>query len=180
MSEPVYMDEEWKQKWRYAFEQARADRDRYFNWLKDEIKIANDLINKYDKIYVLGGFGSQLIATEPNSYNQFMETYKGADKEYAEEHKATDDDEIEVLLEYVMSIASASGNSNTGVIPSIENIQEIREQLSKIKFNIGFYEMSADEPGSSTEFDHWLKIKVMEDALHVRGEAYGSHFFRGL
>lgn len=176
MSQPVYIDEEWKQKWRYAFEQARADRDRYFNWLKDEIKNAIELINKYDKIYVLGGLGSQLLATAPNFYNQFMETYEGPDKEHAEKEKATDDDEIEVLLEYAMSIASASNNSNPGIIPTIENIQEIREQLSRIKINIGFYEMSSDEPGSPTEFDHWLKIHVMEDALHVRGEGYHSHF----
>lgn len=176
MSEPVYLNEEWRQRWRYAFEQARADRDRYFNWLKEEINNAIRLINKYDKIYVLGGLGSQLIATAPNLYNQFMETYEGPDKEHAEKEKATDDDEIEVLLEYAMNIASASSNSNAGIIPTTENIQEIREQLSRIKFNIGFYEMSSDEPGSPTEFDHWLKIHVMEDALHVRGEGYHSHF----
>jgi hypothetical protein len=176
MTEPVYLNEEWKQRWKYAFQQARADRDRYFSWLKGEINNAIELINKYDKIYVLGGLGSQLIAAAPNLYNQFIETYEGPDKEHAEKEKATDDDEIEVLLEYAMSIASASSNLNSGTIPTIENIQEIREQLSRIKFNIGFYEMSADEPGSPTEFDHWLKIHVMEDALHVRGEGYHSHF----
>lgn len=176
MSEPVFLNEEWKQKWRYAFEQARADRNRYFDWLKEEIKIAVDLINKYDKVYVLGGLGSQLIETAPNLYNEFMANNQGPDKENAEAEKATDDDEIEVLLEYAMSIASATANSKTEVLPTIENIQEIREQLSKIKFNVGFYEMSADEPGSPTEFDHWLKIQVMEDTLHVRGEGHHSHF----
>ncbi len=176
MSEPVYFNEEWKQRWKSAFELARADRERYFNWLKEEINIAVSLINKYDKIYVLGGLGSQLIASAPNFYNQFMDSYEGPEKEHAEKEKVTDDDEIEVLLEYAMSISSASNNSNAGIIPTAENIQEIKDQLSKIKFNIGFYEMSADEPGSPTEFDHWLKIHVMEDALHVRGDGYHSHF----
>jgi hypothetical protein len=175
MSAPVYITEEWKQRWRYAFDQARSDRERYFKWLKEEINNAIQLINRYDKIYVLGGLGSQLLATAPNLYNQFMETYEGPDKVLAEKEKATDDDEIEVLLEYAMSIASATNNENAGKLPSVENIQEIREQLSRIKFNIGFYEMSADEPGSPTEFDHWLKIQVMENALHVRGEGYHSH-----
>jgi hypothetical protein len=175
MSEPIYFDEEFKKQWRYAFDQARADRERYFNWLKDEIKIAVDLINRYDKIFVLGGLGARLLQSSPNLYNQFMETYTGKDKEHAEKEKILEDDEIEVLLEYAMSIASASSNTNPGVIPTQENIDEIREQLSKIKFNVGFYEMSAENPSGGTEFDHWLKLCVMEDALHVRGDGYHTH-----
>ena len=175
MSEPIYFNEEIKQQWRYAFEQARADRERYFNWIKEEIKIAVDLINRYDKIFVLGGLGSRLLQASPNLYNQFLETYSGSDKEYAEKEKIIEDDEIEVLPEYAMSIASASANTNAGVIPSQENIDEIREQLSKIKYNIGFYEMSAENPTGGTEFDHWLKLRVMEDALHVRGDGYHIH-----
>ncbi len=175
MSEPIYFDEEFKKQWRYAFDQARADRERYFNWIKDEIRIAVDLINKYDKIFVLGGLGARLLQASPNLYNQFMETYTGGDMARAEEETILEDDEIEVLLEYAMSIASASVNTNTGVIPTQENIDEIREQLSKIKQNIGFYEMSAENPSGGTEFDHWLKLLVMEDALHVRGDGYHIH-----
>lgn len=175
MSEPIYFDEEFKKQWRYAFDQARADRERYFNWIKDEIKIAVDLINRYDKIFVLGGLGARLLQSSPNLYNQFMETYIGGDEEHAEEETIIKDDEIEVLLEYAMSIASASGNTNAGVIPTQANIDEIREQLSKIKYNIGFYEMSAENPSGGTEFDHWLKLRIMEDALHVRGDGYHTH-----
>lgn len=176
MNEPIYFDEEFKKQWRYAFDEARKDRERYFNWLKDEIKIAIDLINRFDKIYVLGGLGAKLLQASPNLYNQFMVTYDGPDKEYAEQEKLKEDDEIEVLLEYTLNIASASPNTNEGNIPTQENIEEIRNQLSKIKFNIGFYEMSADYPSGGTEFDHWLKLRVMEDTLHVRGEGYYSHF----
>lgn len=175
MPVPVYLNEEWKKKWKFAFEQARADRERYFNWIKDEINIAIELIDKYDKILVLGGLGTQLIAATPNFHNQFMASYNGPDKEEAEKEKATDDDGIEVLLEYTMSIASASNNSNSGVIPSFQNIIEIREQLSKIKTNISFYELTADEPGSKTEFDHRIKISVMDDTSFVRGDGYHSH-----
>lgn len=175
MSEPIYFDEEFKKQWRYAFEQARADRERYFNWLKDEMKIAIDLINRYDKIYVLGGLGARLLQASPNLYNQFMEVYTGEDKQHAEEEKILEDDEIEVLLEYAMSIASASPNTNAGKIPTAENIDEIKLQLSKIKYNVGFYEMSAENPSGGTEFDHWLKLRVMEDALHVRGDGYHVH-----
>jgi hypothetical protein len=175
VSEPIYLDKEFKAQWRYAFEQARADRPRYFNWIKDEITKAVELINRYDKIYVLGGLGARLLQASPNFYNQFMEIYNGPDQEHAEKEKILDDDEIEVLLEYAMSIASANPNTKAGNIPTAENIEEIREQLSKIKYNIGFYEMSADNPAGGTEFDHWLKLRVMEDALHVRGNGYHSH-----
>jgi len=175
MSEQIYFDEEFKKQWRYAFEQARADRERYFNWLKDEMKIAIDLINRHDKTYVLGGLGARLLQASPNLYNQFMEIYTGEDKEHAEQEKILEDDEIEVLLEYAMSIASASPNTNAGNIPTAEKIDEIRLQLSKVKYNVGFYEMSADNPSGGTEFDHWLKLRVMEDALHVRGDGYHSH-----
>jgi len=175
MSEPIYFNEEFKQQWRYAFEEARADREKYFNWIKDEIRIAVDLINRYDKIFVLGGLGSRLLQASPNLYNQFLGTYSGPDKEHYEKEKIIEDDEIEVLLEYAMSIASASANTNAGVIPSQENIDEIRERLSKIKFNIGIYEMSAENPKGGTEFDHWLKLRVMEDAIHVRGDGYHIH-----
>jgi hypothetical protein len=176
MSSPVYFDEEAKAQWRYAFDQARSDRDRYLNWIKAEISIAANLIDRYDKIYLLGGLGARLIQATPNFHNEFLENYEGPDKEHVESEKRIDDDEIEVLLEYAISIASASPNVNIGVIPTSENIDEVRNQLSRIKFNVGFYEMSAENPSGGTEFDHWLKLRVMEEALHVRGEGYHSHF----
>ncbi|MBK7573283.1 MAG: hypothetical protein IPI10_17380 [Bacteroidetes bacterium] len=104
-----------------------------------------------DKIYILGGLGAQLLQSSPNFYNQFMETYDGPDKEHAETEKMHDDDEVEVLLEYAMSLASASENVNAGKIPSQNDIDEIRNQLSRIKQNLGIYEMSADVPVGGNE-----------------------------
>jgi len=175
MDELFYMNEEIKAQWKYAVEQAKADRERYFNWIKDEINLAISLINKYDKIYILGGLGSKLISASPNLHNQIMEGYNGPGMEKAEKEKIVEDDEIEVILEYALNIASASLNEKSGIIPTEENILEIKNQLSKIKINIGFYEMSAENPKGGTEFDHWLKISVMEDAMHVRGDGYQSH-----
>lgn len=175
MNHPIYLNEEIKAMWQYAIKEARSDRERYFNWIKDEINIAVSLINKYDKIYILGGLGSKLISASPNLHNQFMEGYFGQDMEQVEKEKIVDDDEIEVILEYAINIATASPNSNAGIIPTEENILEIKAQLSKIKVNIGFYEMSSEYPKDGTEFDHWLKVSVMEDAMHVRGDGYQSH-----
>jgi hypothetical protein len=175
MSESIYFDDDLREQFLFAFKKARADRESYLNWLKDEISKAVQLINRYDKLYVLGGLGARLLQASPNIFNQFMASYDGPDKEDAKEDLIIDDEEIEVLLEYALSLATASLNSNVGIIPTIENIDEIRLQLAKIKFNIGFYELSADSPGSTTEFDHWLKIRVMDDALNIRGDGYHSH-----
>jgi hypothetical protein len=175
MQEPVYFDDEMKAQWQYAFEQAKADRPRYLEWLQGEIRAVIALINKFDKLYILGGLGAKLLKSSPNFYNQFLETYEGPDEERAEDEEMVKDEQIEVLLEYAMSLASASPNTNAGVIPSAEEIDGIYEKLGAIKFNLGFYEMSAENPKGGNEADLWLKLRVMEDALNVRGNGYYSH-----
>lgn len=175
MTTTVFFSDELKNQWLNAMQQAKADRPAYLNWIRNEINIAIELINKYDKIYMLGGLGAKLLESSPNFYNQFLETYDGPDKEQIEKEKIVNDDEIEVLLEYAMSIASANSNSNAGIIPKMNDIEEIRKQLSKIKQNLGFYEMSADYPDGGNQSDHWLKIQAMEEFLHVRGVGYQSH-----
>ena len=67
MNEPFYINKEFKAQWKYAVEQAKADRERYFNWIKDEINLAISLINKYDKIYVLGGLGFKTYISKSKS-----------------------------------------------------------------------------------------------------------------
>jgi len=165
-----------KEQYRYAIEKAREDRPRYFEWIKNEIETAINLINQFDKIFVIGGLGSRLIKSTPTFYNQFLETYNGADKEEIQEDELIhDDDEIEILLEYVMNIASATPNSNIGVIPTQENIEEIYKQLSKIKSNINFWELSAENPVGGNQFDHWLRTNIMQDTINVRGDGYHIH-----
>lgn len=165
-----------KEQYRYAIEKAREDRPRYFDWIKNEIKTATNLINQFDKIYVIGGLGARLIKSTPTFYNQFLATYNGPDKhEIQEDELINEDDEIEILLEYVMSIATATPNSNEGVIPTQDNIEAIYQQLSKIKSNINFWELSAENPVGGNEFDHWLRTNIMQDTINVRGDGYHTH-----
>lgn len=165
-----------KEKYKYAIEKAREDRPRYFDWIKSEIEIAINLINQFDKIYVIGGLGARLIKSTPTFYNQFLATYNGPDKEEIQEDELLqDDDEIEILLEYIMNIATATPNTNKGVIPTQDNIEEIYQQLSKIKSNINFWELSADNPVGGNEFDHWLRTNIMQDTINVRGDGYHTH-----
>ncbi|WP_426474236.1 hypothetical protein [Chryseobacterium balustinum] len=160
--------------WKYAFEKAKEDRDKYFEWIKNEIEIATDLINKYNKLYILGGLGTKLLQASPNLFNQSMEIFEAMGNDVEESDKIKLDEEIEVLLEYAMNISLASENKNDR-IPTLDNINEIIAQLSKIKLNVGFYEMTSELPKDGNEFDHLLKFTTMEDNLHVRGNGYEQH-----
>lgn len=164
-----------KERMRYAINEARKDRVKYFDWIKNEIEIAINLINKYDKVYVLGGLGSRLIKSTPTFYNQFLADYKGIDNNDVQDELLQSDDEIEVLLEYAMSVATATSNVNKNTLPTKENIEEIYQQLSKVKSNINFWELSADIPIDGNEFDHWLRTNIMQEAINVRGDGYHTH-----
>lgn len=167
--------DEVKENYRYAIAKAREDRQRYFDWIKDEIETLIKLINNFDKVYVLGGLGSRLLKSTPTFYNQFLAGYDGPDKEEVEDELLQDDDEIEVLLEYAMSIATATQNTNQNIIPLAENIEEIYQQLSKIKSNMNFWELSAEVPSDGNEFDHWLRTNIMQESINVRGDGYHLH-----
>lgn len=172
--ETTFIPEEIKDVYKHAINEARKDRPRYFDWIKNEINVAIDLINKFDKTYVLGGLGSKLIESVPNLHNQFMETYDGSDKDGIEDEKIKYDDEIEVLLEYALSIAMSSANESD-IIPTQDDIDFIYNQLSKIKANINFWELSSDIPANGNEFDHWLRTNIMQDSINVRGNGYHVH-----
>jgi hypothetical protein len=167
--------DEIKENYRYAIAKAREDRQRYFDWIKDEIDTLIKLINSFDKVYILGGLGSRLLKSTPTFYNQFLAGYDGPDKEEVEEELLQDDDEIEVLLEYAISIATATQNTNQKNIPLPENIEEIYQQLSKIKSNMNFWELSAEVPSDGNEFDHWLRTNIMQESINVRGNGYHLH-----
>lgn len=170
------LPEDIKVQYKYAIEQARKDPSRFINWIKNEIETAIALINKFDKIYVLGGLGSRLIKSTPTFYNQFLATYNGPDKEEInEEELLQDDEQIEVLLEYAMSMATATPNTNKNIIPTQTDIEAIYQQLSKIKSNINFLEISADVPAGGNEFDSWLRTNIMIDTMNVRGDGYHAH-----
>ncbi len=171
----INITDDLKEKYKYAIERAREDRPRYFEWIKNEIEILINLINQFDKVYVLGGLGAQLIKSTPTFYNQFLATFNKLDNEEIQEELIQDNGEIEILLEYVMNIATATPNSNKGVIPTQDNIESIYQQLSKIKLNINFWELAAENPIGGNEFDHWLRTSIMQYTINVRGDGYHIH-----
>lgn len=167
--------DELKEKYRYAIEKAREDRGRYHDWILAEIDVLINLINQYDKKYVLGGLGIKLLKSNPTFYNQFLKDYQGpGQEEIGEDELIAVDEAIETMLEHAMSIGTAEENNQTS-IPTQEQIDEIYDQLFKIKENMNFFEMSADNPPGGDEFDHWLRTSIMTDSLNVRGAGYHIH-----
>ncbi len=156
----------------FAFAQIKNDRERYFQWIKDEIETVISLINKYDKIYVLGGIAAKLLETTPNLYDQITESTQEIDTVGI---KKNVDEEIEVVLEYAINIATATDNKKVGVIPTHDNIQEIINQLIKIKTNINMFEISNEISPEASRSDQWLRSMTILNSLNVRGAGYQNH-----
>lgn len=174
MSTPFLIPDEIKENYKYALQEARKDRPRYLAWIRNEIDLAITLINQFDKVLIIGGIAAKLVKATPTFYNQFLKNYEGEDAEDAEDDFLEDDDSIEVILEYVMNIATATPNSNKGIIPSHADIKLIYDQLVKIKININFWELSAEQP-TGNDHDHWLRTMIVQDTINVRGQGYSTH-----
>jgi hypothetical protein len=167
--------EELIKQMRQIFNDIRADRDKYLNWVKDEIEKLIGMINSFNKVHVTGGIAVRLIQATPTLYSKFLQEYDGPGKEeISEDELLRKDDQVELLLEYVMSIATATSNDNH-TIPTEQDIQAIYDQLAKIKVNMSYWEMSADIPDGGNQSDHWLRMSVIAENIHVRGAGYHIH-----
>ena len=172
--EPYFIPEEWKERYRFAMDQARQDRPRYLTRIKAEIETAIDMISHFDKVALLGGLAAKLIKSTPTLYTHMLAGYSGEDEKEIEEDKLQEDDDIEVLLEYAMNLATATPNSQKGVLPTQQDIDELHQQLSKIKININFWEASADIPAGADETDQRLKTMVVHDSPQCAGSGLFS------
>lgn len=168
------MPVELKEQINYAIIEARKDPERYINWIKDEIEKLILDINKYDSLYILGYLGAKLIESSPNLQNQFMNEFENEEKR--EGDSLIEDEHIEILLEYAMSICLALPNSNKGFIPTQEELEVIYQQLLKIKSNFTFLEISKNTPEKTEdESNSWIRNSVMQDTMNVRGNGYHQH-----
>lgn len=158
-----------------TFERAKENREDYFNWIKTKIDEAIELINSFDKLYIIGGLGLRLLKSSPSFYSVSMEEIRRSGREIPEDELLVEDEHIETIFEYALNIASTSANSNSGNIPTQDDIQKIYDLLLEIKTNIGFYEMTADIPKDGNEFDHLLRTEMMTETLNVRGVGYSIH-----
>lgn len=158
-----------------SIENAKEIRGDYFKWIKTKIEEAIELINNFDKLYLIGGLGLRLLKSSPSFYSVSMEELRRSGKEIPEDELLIEDEHIEIIFEYALNIASTSTNDNAGTIPTQDDIQKIYDLLLEIKTNIGFYEMTADIPKDGNEFDHLLRTEMMTETMNVRGVGYTIH-----
>lgn len=170
---PSFLPEDLKLQYQYAVDKARENRPAFLEWIQYNITEAIELINKVDKIYLLGYFGARLIESSPTMFNQLLEEYTGDDVD--DDERIKENDEIEVLLEYLLSITTATANVAKGIIPTEEQAEEIYQKLASIKSSISFLELSAETPKDGNESDQWIRMSIMQDSMHVRGFGYHTH-----
>ncbi|HTB06620.1 MAG TPA: hypothetical protein VK806_06655 [Bacteroidia bacterium] len=169
------MPEEVRRQYRHALDEILKDPGRYNKWIKEEIETLINLVNKFDKIYILGGLGIKLLKASPTFSNQLLENYDGVDKEEVKEELIQEDDTIEVALEYVMNISTATSNLNQSIIPEQSDINEVYNQIKKIKVNLNHQEYSHDFSKDDDDFDHWLRTTMIIHTDNVRGDGYQKH-----
>ncbi len=128
----------------------KENRPILLNQIKEQIDRVVLEINRFDKLYVLGGL----------SYISAMNQ---------------DDDGIsEVSIEYGQSIAMATPNKSTE-IPKMSDIENIYNHLVTIRHLYNWYILSESVEGKHSEHEYRLRREIMTESLYVRGDGYLQH-----
>ncbi|HMK24876.1 MAG TPA: hypothetical protein VK483_02520 [Chitinophagaceae bacterium] len=135
-------------------QQLRDNRPKAYAEIRQLIDELVGLINKYDKLLVLGSIGSYCYE---KMYNQ------------------EDDGLSETAMEYLLSIALVTDNKNNGVAPEIDDLHKIVELLNKIRRYFEAYFAVERATGKYSDIEHELRHDMIADALFIRGEGYMSH-----
>lgn len=136
------------------FNEFRNDSSLLYKEIKREINEVTDQINSFDKIYLVGGIASIF-------FNPLEKKDHGTGAETA--------------LEYCLSIALASPNSNAGVIPNWEVIRSVFSALVSIRQKFVAYFGFSTTDSKVSEYEGRLRFEIVLESLFVRGEGYYSH-----
>lgn len=147
------MTEEQYQEW---MKQIQENVPKFYEEIKGKIEKVVALINQYDKIFVVGGVAS--VAMVEGMANPEEDT-----------------SDPETSIEYCQSIALATANTNSGVIPSIEQIKDIYEQLKQIKSDFGWYYKFQYVGTDDSDIKSTVRSNMIGETMNVRGEGYLKH-----
>ncbi|MBF4485768.1 hypothetical protein [Flavobacterium sp. CSZ] len=136
-------------------EQIKENHPKAYEEIKNLINETVDLINQYDKIFVIGGIAAF-------GYNQMISN-------------PADDGLSETLIEYCLSIALATSNSNINVLPTGEVLTEINERLIKIRRYFSHYYSFESATGKHSKIESELRYEMISEAIFMRGEGYLKH-----
>lgn len=146
------MTKEEHQQW---INQIKDNLPKFFEEIKTKIKEAVDLINSYDKIFVLGGIAS--IASNK------MITIQD------------DNSDAETAMEYCQSIAMATDNSNKSKRPDSDTLDKIYELLTSIRSDFQYYYGLEHLNATKSKIESDIRFKMISESLLIRGEGYMCH-----
>ena len=126
-----------------------------FAEIREMISSVVNLIDKYDKIFVLGSVSSRIT-----NELQKSEQPEGA---------------IEIIMEYCQSIAMATPNSNKGVMPNSTVLSEIFDLLINIRRNLQAYYGIEHLEKKFTKIEYEMRFAMIRESLGIRGEGYIQH-----
>jgi len=135
--------------------QLQENRPKVYDEIKVLIQQTVDKINTYDKLLILGGiasYGYMKILTDDS-----------------------DDGLSETTIEYCQSIATASPNLNKGKVPTSEILNDIYEDLIKIRRQFDAFYAVEHVTGKHSKIQSELRYHMISETLYIRGEGYISH-----
>ncbi len=147
------MTKEQHEEW---MKQIQENIPKFYEEIKAKIEKVVALINKYDKIFVIGGVASVAMDERMTNFEE-------------------DTSDPETSIEYCQSIALATANTNVGVIPTTEVIKDIYEQLKQIKSDFGWYYKFQYVGTDDSDIKSRVRSSMIGETMNVRGEGYLKH-----
>lgn len=157
-------------------ETIRSSEDDFISNVKTSINDVIKIVQDYDPIQLLGGFGAKHIISLPSTYSEVIREHKlEVDKSDDLLSHVNPDENIEVLLEYLLSISTAFKLKNSRKDPDQELIDELYDRILSIKNNLNMFSIAKQIPDNDSLTDNWLRTIVMTQSMNVRGNAFDIH-----
>lgn len=172
----VKLDEDIETDIKRIVSEIRENPEVFKDNLYHQVQEVVDLINSFSKIHLLGSLSTRLIQATPKLSSQLIEILPiDVKKDIPKEEFQINDEEIETILEYAISIATAYPDTNIDKIPTQSDVEQIRLRLADIKKKITLLDISKELKTNEQIEDNWLYFIIRQDSLSVRGKGYQIH-----
>lgn len=146
-----HMTEEEHQAW---LQQLTRNRPLAYRETRELIDEAVELINRFDKVFVLGGISS-------------VGTHKFQSGE--------DEEASEIVMEYAQSIAMATPNISKGKLPDQGSLIRIYDLLVKIRHYLHAYYAIEHLEKKYTPVEYQMRFAMIGETMFIRGAGYLRH-----
>ncbi len=145
------MTEEEHRAW---LEQLTRNRPLAYQETRALIDKVVELINSFDKVFVLGGVASVVTLKL---------------------HSEEDEEAGEIVMEYAQSIAMATPNVNKGIRPDQESLVTIYNLLVEIRRYLHAYYAIEHLENKHSPIDYQMRFAMISETMFIRGAGYLRH-----